>query len=108
MHKIRFLLLLLLLSTIYQPVFSQTKIPSKKEIIELSNEATRLMNSGKFEQSLIKSRAALQYAIAIKDDNTIATCYNTIAANFEELSEFDKAFFYYKKGLIYSDKANND
>ncbi|TDE03863.1 sensor histidine kinase [Flavobacterium hiemivividum] len=108
MHKIRFLLLLLLLSIVYQPIFSQTKSPSKKEIIELSNEATRLMNAGKYEQSLIKSRAALQFAIAIKDDNTIASCYNTIAANFDELSEFDKAFFYYKKGLLYADKANND
>jgi hypothetical protein len=52
---------------------------------------------GKFEKSLIKSRIALKFAIAIKDDNGIATCYNTIAATFDELSEPDKAFFYYQK-----------
>jgi hypothetical protein len=39
---------------------------------------------------LIKSRIALKFAIAIKDDNGIATCYNTIAATFDELSEPDK------------------
>jgi hypothetical protein len=54
------------------------------------------MKMGKFEKSLIKSRIALKFAIAIKDDNGIATCYNTIAATFDELSEPD-AFFYYQK-----------
>jgi hypothetical protein len=54
------------------------------------------MKAGKFEKSLIKSRIALKFAIAIKDDNGIATCYNTIAATFDELSEPDKAFFYQK------------
>jgi hypothetical protein len=57
--------------------------------------ATNLMKMGKFE-SLIKSRIALKF-VAIKDDNGIATCYNTIAATFDELSEPDKAFFYYQK-----------
>jgi hypothetical protein len=52
--------------------------------------ATNLMKAGKFEKSLIKSRIALKFAIAIKDDNGIATCYNTIAATFDELSEPDK------------------
>lgn len=73
----------------------------------MTNEATVLMKAGKFEKSLIKSRTALKLAIAIKDDNSIATCYNTIAANFDELSECDKAFFYYQKGLVYADRTNN-
>jgi hypothetical protein len=57
--------------------------------------ATNLMKMGKFEKSLIKSRIALKF-VAI-NDNGIATCYNTIAATFDELSEPDKAFFYYQK-----------
>jgi hypothetical protein len=55
---------------------------------------------------LIKSRIALKFAIAIKDDNGIATCYNTIAATFDELSEPDKAFFYQKDWYI--NRTTND
>jgi two-component system NarL family sensor kinase len=107
MFKIRFLLLFLSLTLFCNSLFSQNKIPTKEEIKEMTNEATVLMKAGKFEKSLIKSRTALKLAIAIKDDNSIATCYNTIAANFDELSECDKAFFYYQKGLVYADRTNN-
>ncbi|WP_415583336.1 ATP-binding protein [Flavobacterium frigoris] len=101
------MLIFLSLTLFCNSLFSQNKIPSKEEIKEMTNEATVLMKAGKFEKSLIKSRTALKLAIAIKDDNSIATCYNTIAANFDELSEFDKAFFYYQKGLVYADRTNN-
>lgn len=66
------------------------------------------MKAGSFEKSLVKSRLALRHAIAIKDDNLIASSYHTIAANFDELSEYEKAFYYYNKGLIYANKTNND
>jgi hypothetical protein len=72
------------------PLFLKTKF-LPKEISEMTKVATNLMKAGKFEKSLIKSRIALKFAIAIKDDNGIATCYNTIAATFDELSEPDKA-----------------
>ena len=109
MPQKRIILLLLLLLTVFSSaVFSQNKIPTKKEITELIREATSFMKEEKFEKSLIKSRIALSYAIAIKDDNLIATCYNTIAANFDGITESEKAFFYYKKGLFYADRTNND
>ena len=57
---------------------------------------------------LVTSRLALHYAINAKDDYLIAISYNTIAANFDELSEFDKAIFFYKKGLSHANKTNND
>jgi len=108
MLRNRFLLLLLFLPAFFgHPLFSQTEIPSKKELTELTTAATNLMKEGKFEKSLIKSRIALKHAIFLKDDEAIATCYNTIAANFDELTEPDKAFFYYKKGLIYANRTNN-
>lgn len=66
------------------------------------------MKAGFFEKSLVKSRLALRHAIAIKDDNLIASSYHTIATNFDQLSEYEKAFFYYNKGLIYANKTNND
>lgn len=108
MLRNRFLLLLLFLPAFFgHALFSQTEIPSKKELTELTTAATNLMKEGKFEKSLIKSRMALKTAIFLKDDEAIATCYNTIAANFDELTEPDKAFFYYKKGLIYANRTNN-
>jgi two-component system NarL family sensor kinase len=106
MLKIHFLFLLSVL--FFNPLFSQNKIPSKKEVSEMTETATNLMKAGKFEKSLIKSRIALKFATTIKDDNSIATCYNTIAATFDELSEPDKAFFYYQKGLVYAKRTSND
>lgn len=106
MLKIHFLFLFSVL--FFNPLFSQNKIPSKKEVSEMTETATNLMKAGKFEKSLIKSRIALKFATTIKDDNSIATCYNTIAATFDELSEPDKAFFYYQKGLVYAKRTSND
>ncbi|WP_366187041.1 ATP-binding protein [Flavobacterium ovatum] len=91
-----------------QAIFSQENIPTEKETTKLVQDATRLMLEEKHEESLKKSRKALKYAIAIKNNNLIANCYNTIAANFDELTEFEKAFFYYKKGLLYAQKTNNN
>jgi hypothetical protein len=56
---------------------------------------------------LIKSRIALKFAIAIKDDNGIATCYNTIAATFDELSEPDKASSTIKRTGICKQNTND-
>nr|WP_314895609.1 ATP-binding protein [uncultured Flavobacterium sp.] len=100
-----FILLLLFFSTVF---FAQEKTPSKKEITQLAKEANQYMKKGHFEKSLVKARIALHYAIVIKDDNLIASIYNTIGANFDELTEFDKAFFYYNKGLLYAKKTNNN
>ncbi len=106
-NRIVFILSLVLI-LVSPSLFSQNKIPSKKEITALTKNATRLMKEEKYEKSLIQSRIALKYAITIKDDNLIAMCYNTIAANFDELAEFEKAFFYYKKGMIYANKTDNN
>lgn len=108
MPKIRInIVLFLLLLVSSTSFFAQEKTPTKKEITLLAKEANKYMKTGNFEKSLVKSRIALHYAIAVKDDNLIASIYNTIAANFDELTEFDKAFFYYKKGLFYAKRTNN-
>lgn len=102
------IVLLVLLSCSTNTVFAHKKKPTKKEVTTLSNEAILLMKEGSYEKSLIKSRLALTEAIRLKDNNLIAGSYNTIAANFDQLSEFDKAFYYYHKGLTYANKTNND
>lgn len=88
--------------------FAQQKILSKSEIATLVKEATRLMKDGKYDQSLIKSRHALTQCKTINDNDLIATCYNTIGANVDELNYPEKALYYYNKSLFYADKTNND
>lgn len=102
------IVLILLLNVSGFTVLAHKKFPLKKEITQLTKEASELMKVGDFEKSLIKSRHALTHAITLKDDNLIAATYNLIAANFDQLSEYDKAFFYYHKGLSYANKTNND
>ena len=92
----------------YQFCFAQNKIITKTEITKLYNEATLLMKNQKWEKSLIKSRIALHYAILLKDNDLIARNYNIIAANFDDLAEPEKAFFYYKQGLEYAEKTKNN
>lgn len=80
----------------------------KNDAAVIIKEANDLMKNGYNEKSLIKSRLALSLAIKLKDNRLIATSYNTIAANFDQLSEYDKAFYYYHKGLTYANKTNDD
>ena len=103
-----FILVFFVLNFFSNNLFAQTKIPSKKEITKLSKEAVAYLNDANFEKSMSTSRQALHFAIGIKDDYLIAVSYNTLAANLDELSEFDKAIFYYNKGLSYANKTNND
>ena len=107
-YKQLIIVLILLLSFSRITVFAQKNIPTKKEVTLVSNDAILLMKEGSYEKSLMQSRLALSKAIQLKDDNLIAGAYNTIAANFDQLSEYNKAFYYYHKGLTYANKTNND
>ncbi len=91
----------------YVPV-ATTPAPSRKAILQLTVEATKNLRQSKYDKSLSTARVVLQYAIDRNDDYLLAKSYNTIAANYEELAEVDKAIFYYKKGLFHADKTDND
>ena len=105
----RIFITLILVSNIFSfIVLAKEKNPSIKDIEAIVKEANNLMKNGRYEQSLIKSRLALTLAIESNDDNLIASAYNTIAANFDQLSEYDKAFYYYNIGLIHANKTDND
>ncbi len=88
-------------------VFSKEKTPSRDEIAKELKSAIHLMREGKHDQSLIKCRRILRHAIFIKDNDLIASTYNTIGGNFDLFSNPEKSFFYYNKGLIYADKTND-
>lgn len=108
MFQLRIILLFLSLNLFSTNSFSQTKTPSRAEIKKLSKQALIYMRNADYEKSLVTSRRSLHNAIIIKDDYLIATSYNIIGANWEELSEFDKSIFYYNKALLYANKTKND
>lgn len=108
MGSFKILTFILLFLGIVTLTKAQENILSKNEIIKLAKEANSDRESGNYEQSLLKSRIALQNSIFIKNNSLIANSYNNIAANFDELGEADKAFPYYKKALIYANKTNNN
>lgn len=88
--------------------FAQSDVPTRKSITKLTDKADKYLTELKFKESLFYSREALKQAIVIKDDYLIATAYNTIAGNYDELSENDKAIDIYKKALSYARRTDND
>ena len=87
--------------------FSFEKTTSKVVIAQELKSAIRLMRKGNYDKSLVKCRSILRNAIFIKDNDLIASTYNTIGGNFDLFSNTEKSFFYYNKGLIYADKTTN-
>ena len=110
MFKIKIIVSLLFSCAVYSHVTDTLSegIPSRKEILNLANEASDLLHESNYEKSFTSSRLALYYAIAIKDYYLIAKSYNIIGANYEKLSEYDKGILFYKKGLKYANLAKND
>lgn len=110
MFQTRFFILslLLLLGSFGSKSFAQTKTPSKAEIKKMAQKAVAYLNDANFEKSISTSRQALHHAAVLGDDYLIAVSYNIIGANLDELSEFDKAIFYYNKGLAHANKTSNN
>lgn len=105
----RFLMFLLLFMQMnFVCVFGQQKIPSKEELHKLSYEAGLNYEEGHFEKSLVQARQLLSFSILSKNYSLAAEAYNTIAANFDELEESEKAFFYYNKSLHFAEKSKNE
>ncbi|KQO24816.1 histidine kinase [Flavobacterium sp. Leaf82] len=109
MPQIRiFLLLFLFLNCFANSAIAQSDSMPDDKIAKLVKQAWNDYKDSNFEKSLITSRIALNYATTSKNDNLIAKSYKIIAGNYSELSEFDKAIFFYNKGLYYANKTEND
>jgi len=109
MYKIRLALVLFIsLNSFSISVYAQTKSPAKKKMQETVQLSLKYLNSEKFEKSLETARLSLQYATAQKDNYYIAASYNIIGANYDGLSEFDRAIYFYKKGLNYANASTDD
>ncbi|MNK43428.1 Aerobic respiration control sensor protein ArcB [compost metagenome] len=103
-----FLLLLLVLNCFANSAIAQSNCNLDPKIDKTVKKALLNFRESNFEKSLIYSRAALSAATAIKDHCLTARSYNIIAANYNELEEYDKAIFFYKKGLYYANQTSND
>ena len=109
MYHLRIVLLLLFgLNYFGNASIAQTKTYSKKEITKLTDEASKYLKEANFEKSLDISKLVLRSSINANDLYSAAISYITIAANYAEMAEFDKAIFFYDKSLSYADKTNND
>ncbi|MCP2029059.1 signal transduction histidine kinase/CheY-like chemotaxis protein [Flavobacterium sp. HSC-32F16] len=109
MPHIRIILFLVLfLNCFGYSAVAQSEPVSEARINRLIKQAWNDFKDSNFEKSLITSRVALNYATAAKNDNLIAKSYKVIAGNYNELSEIDKALFFYNKGLYYANKTEND
>ncbi len=110
MLKVRiFLLAVFLLFTVNTSLFAQRKSDWKTDALyEEYVQAVELLNTEEHEKSLIFCRKLLEKAILTQDDAATGYAYNTIAANFDALSEPQKSLFYYKKALYYAEKSKNN
>jgi two-component system, NarL family, sensor kinase len=105
--RIRQLISILLLILFSQTSLAQNEALSNTEISLLLKEAKRNRIKGNYEESLLKSRIALQHSFKNKNNDLIANSYLIIASNFDELTEPFKALDYYNLGLYYVKKTNN-
>jgi signal transduction histidine kinase/ActR/RegA family two-component response regulator len=103
-----FLLFFLLLNCFANTAIGQSEPISEYRIKKLVDQAWNDYKDSNFERSLITSRVALNYAAILKDNYLISKSYKIIAGNYSELSEFDKAVFFYDKAIFYANKTNND
>lgn len=102
-----FLSCFLLLNFLSFNLWAQNNLSTEK-IDKLILEALSNYRESNYEKSLIISRVALNQSTIAKNDYFIARSYNIIGANYNDLVEYDKAIFFYKKSLLYADKAKND
>ncbi|PJJ08761.1 signal transduction histidine kinase [Flavobacterium sp. 1] len=109
MFQVRFRLLIPILFLINFSLTSlaQNKTLSCTEITSLLKDAKLNRINGYYEESLLKSRVALEQSIKIKKNDLIANSYLIIASNFDELTEPFKALHYYNLGLHYVNKTKN-
>ncbi|MDP2162414.1 MAG: response regulator [Flavobacterium sp.] len=101
-------LLLFILFLTSSLLFSQEREVTKKEVRQLLHSADSCLYKSDYKNSFTFSNKALSFALEMKNDDLIARSYNTIAGNYEEIVEIDKALEYYEKSLFHFERASND
>lgn len=105
--SLKFLQFLLFLCLVL-PLSAQTSYPTKQQVRKLNNQASDHLTDLNFRESFADARQALKLALIAQDHPNIAIAYNTIAGNYDELSENDKAIDNYSKALRHAYSAKDD
>ncbi len=98
----------LLFLFIFSSASAQNSKSDYNRIENLNYKANNELIDLDFRSSLATAREALEQAIVAKNDAQISNAYNTIAGNYDELSENDKAITNYLKALNHAKLAKND
>lgn len=103
----KILLFLILLFT-FQVSFSQKEKLTREIILDLLTQSDSLLLQTKYKESIKFSYKALNQSIELDNNNLIAISYNSLAGNYEEILEDNKALAIYEKAIYYAEKAKND
>lgn len=88
--------------------FSQSKDNSVKEINDIISKSGGHLRNLECDKSLALARKALDKAYKINNSEQIARSYNIIGLNLEEFNDYQKAIFFFNKGLEYAYQTNSD
>jgi len=103
----KILLFVFLLYT-FQVGFSQNEKSTKEDILGFLKESDSLLLQSKYKESITLSYKALNQSLELDDKDLIAMSYNSVAGNYEEILEDNKALALYEKAIDYAEKAKND
>jgi signal transduction histidine kinase len=103
--KILFLLLILFF---FESVFSQEEQLSTKNVKEWLSKSGNYFLELENDKSLQFANKALDVALELDEYNLAAKSYNLMGLNFNEFSDPKRAIEYFRKGLDYAVKTDND
>ena len=72
------------------------------------NEAANSFNKQHYVKALRASKMALGISFSENDEYHLALSYNLIGAIYNEFSQTERAIGFYRKGLVYANKVDND
>lgn len=102
------ILFFLLLSCLSFTCIAQDNKAILNEIKSLLSQSGKSFMELENEKSIQLANEALDLAISHNQHLHAAKAYNLIGLNFAEFSDLQKSISYYKKGLTYANKTNND
>ena len=88
--------------------FSQSSDSVVKEINDIISKSGGHLRNLECDKSLALARKALDKAYKINNSEQIARSYNIIGLNLEEFNDYQKAIFFFTKGLEYAYQTKSD
>ncbi len=86
--------------------YSQDYSIKSDSVVDIITASFIKSSKGQYEEALNQQHFALEWAKSNNNDSIIGDAYNCIGATYNNMENYDKAEFYYKKSLIHLKKAN--